>query len=255
MRSGLVRPAVSITAPTAQTVQGQHSGISVYDYDEAQWRTAKLVRFANNFSFRESNNAVYAATDAGVFKSPDFGYTWENFGAIYDEESDQLIYGAQSDRGILYAISVLLTPSPVNGTQRLWIGTTDGLAYSDNEYDWHVLRASPPTSNPNVENVYSYPNPFSPTRHNQLDGDGHVRIQYDMRSTGSVTVRIYDFAMEKVADVAVDKSRTGGEWSEVWDGRNLLGDIVANGVYFCKVVIKENSGTRTHWTKILVING
>jgi len=242
-------------ASTGQTYQGQESGISVYDYNEARWRTAKVVRFANNFAFRPSTDAVYAATDAGVFKSLDFGYTWENFGTLHDKDTGQPIFGVQSDRGILYAISVLVTPSPVSSTDRLWIGTTDGLAYSDNEYQWHVLRAFSPTSAPDEENVYAYPNPFSPSRHNQLNGEGHVRIQYDMRATGEVTVRIYDFAMEKVANVVVDKSRSTGEWSETWNGRNLLGDIVANGVYFVKVTIKENGKQRTHWAKLLVING
>ncbi len=242
-------------ASTGQTYQGQESGISVYDYNKARWRTAKVVRFANNFTFRPSDNAVYAATDAGVFKSLDFGYTWENFGTLYDETTGQPIFGAQSDRGILYAISVLVTPSPVATTDRLWIGTTDGLAYSDNEYEWHVLRAFSPTSAPSEENVYAYPNPFSPSRHNQLNNEGHVRIQYDMRASGDVTIRIYDFAMEKVADVVVKKSRNIGEWSETWNGRNLLGNIVANGVYFVKVTIHENGKQRTHWAKLLVING
>jgi len=242
-------------ASTGQTFQGQESGISVFDYDQARWRTAKVVRFANNFTFDKSNNAVYAATDAGLFKSPDFGYTWETFGTIRDEDSGQPIFGAQSDRGFLYAISVLITPSPVSNNSRLWLGTTDGLGYTDNEYQWHVMRSFPPTSAPEVEDVYAYPNPFSPNRHNQLNGEGHVRIQYDMRATGNVTIRVYDFAMEKVADVAVNRQRSPGEWSETWDGRNLLGEIVANGVYFCKVTIHENDRTRTNWTKIMVING
>jgi len=240
-------------ASTGQTFyQGEASGISVFNYNTGQWRLAKAVRFANNFAVSPTTGAVYAATDGGIFKTTDFGYAWESFGTIYDAESGEPVYGASGSRGMLYAISALISPSLAG--ERLWIGTTDGLAYTDNEYEWHVRRSFSPTSHPEEANVYAYPNPFSPSRHNQLEGDGHVRFQYDMRSAGSVTIRVYDFAMEKVADVAVDRSRSEGPASESWDGKNLLGDIVANGVYFCKVQISEHGKTRTHWTKLLVID-
>jgi len=241
-------------ASTGQTVQGQQSGISVYNYNKDLWRTAKTVRFANNFAHRPATHEVYAATDAGIFKTADFGYSWEPFGTIYDEETGEPVYGSSGSRGIFYAISALIGPSPDGERDRLWIGTTDGLAYTDNEYEWQVLRAFQPTSSPEVENIYVYPNPFSPSRHNQLEGDGHVRIQYDMRASGTVTVRVFDFAMDKVADVVVEKSRPEGSFSEAWNGRNRLGDIVANGVYFCKVTLQENGDKRTHWTKLLVID-
>lgn len=241
-------------ASTGQTVQSEESGISVYDYSQDRWRTAKSVRFANNFAFRSATNAVYAATDAGVFKSTDFGYSWEEFGTIYDQETGEPVFGSTGSRGVFYAISVLVTPSPVVQSGRLWVGTTDGLAYTDNEYQWQVLRAFEPTVAKETTSVYAYPNPFSPSRHNRLNEEGHVRFQYDMQTSGAVTIRVYDFAMEKVADVVVDRERPAGNFSETWDGKNRLGDIVANGVYFCKVTITENGDSRTHWTKLLVID-
>ena len=242
-------------ASTGQTFyQGEVSGISVFDYSTGQWRLAKEVRFANNFTMSPSTDAVYAATDAGIFKTLDFGYAWESFGTIYDKTTGEPVYGTSGQRGMLYAISVLIGPSPTNPSERLWVGTTDGLAYTDNEYEWHVKRAFSPTSNPNEANFYAYPNPFSPSRHNILAGDGHVRFQYHMRTQGTVTLRIYDFSMDKVADVVIDEVREEGPTVEPWDGSNLLGDPVANGVYFCKIQIKDSGQTRTHWTKLLVID-
>lgn len=240
-------------ASTGQTFyQGEISGISVYDYDTGQWRTAKAVRFANNFAVSPTTDAVYAATDDGVFKTTDFGYSWESFGTIYDAETGEPVYGASGSRGMLYAISALVSPSP--GGERIWIGTTDGLAYTDNEYEWHVLRSFSPTSHIKEANFYAYPNPFSPSRHNQLEGDGFVRFQFDMMTPGTVTLQVYDFAMEKVANVAINESKSEGYISISWNGKNLLGDIVVNGVYFCKIQINEYGRKRTHWTKLLVID-
>ena len=41
-----------------------------------------------------------------------------------------------------------------------------------------------------------------------------------------------------------------GESEMIWDGRNSRGNIVATGVYFCKITIRSQD----YWTKLVVVN-
>ena len=67
-----------------------------------------------------------------------------------------------------------------------------------------------------------------------------------------VTISIYDFSMKLVKTIVRDKFKQGGDsYSEVWDGRDTTGKMVANGVYFYKL-IKE--GEKTLHGKIVVLN-
>ena len=58
--------------------------------------------------------------------------------------------------------------------------------------------------------------------------------------------------MNLVRTVVEDKDRfSPGDYSEVWDGRNEIGDRVANGVYFYQIVL---TGEEPLWGKIIVVN-
>ena len=82
--------------------------------------------------------------------------------------------------------------------------------------------------------------------------EGHVRFQYRTRSASSVTVKVYDFSMNLVRTVVEGKERPAtGDYSEVWDGKNDLGDSVANGVYFYRISI---DGAAPLWGKVMVVN-
>jgi hypothetical protein len=58
--------------------------------------------------------------------------------------------------------------------------------------------------------------------------------------------------MNLVRTIVKDKMLpTPGDYSEVWDGRNEIGDMVANGVYFYKITL---SGDESFWGKVMVVN-
>jgi flagellar hook assembly protein FlgD len=42
-----------------------------------------------------------------------------------------------------------------------------------------------------------------------------------------------------------------GQHSEIWDGRNRRGQVVANGVYFYRL---ELEGEGTFWGKVMVLD-
>lgn len=191
-----------------------------------------------NFAFHGPD--VYAATENGLFKSSDGGATWAHFPMIRDLELDQAIYTTD-----FYAAAV--TPSG-----KLFVGTNDGLARSDdNGLTWQLYRADVHTGVNGEPRTYAFPNPFSPMRFNVMNGDGHVRLQYNTTAATTVTIKIYDFALDLVKTVVENKPRPTGDFHEVWDGKNERLEQVANGVYHYSVEI-ANDGT--YWGKIMVVD-
>ncbi len=202
------------------------------------WTTMLDGVFAHNFAFDDS--VVYVAADKGLFKSIDGGRSWAVFPQVRDRESGEAFFDEE-----LFTAAV--APGHV-----VWAGGPDGVAVTADEgLSWRIMRASQPTGVDGAPRTYAYPNPFSPFRHLQFGGDGHVRFQYRTEGSTRVTVRVYDFAMKLVATVVENKAVVAGEHSEVWNGRNEKGDIVANGVYFYRIDVQ---GEGSFWGKVIVLD-
>jgi len=227
-----------IWAATRKTLDDEFSGVSVSEDGGYSWRVTLAGETANNFAFDDS--LAYLATENGLFKSLDFGRTWAKFPEVVD-----LANGEK-----------LLSPRFFSATAnqgRLWAGNADGLAFTDNSgLSWQILRGSVKTGENGEPRTYAYPNPFSPFRQNNIRDDGHVRFQYNTTRPTQVTVKVFDFAMELVAEVASQKERPiAGQFAEIWNGRNTRGDIVANGVYFYRI---DLAGEGTFWGKVMVLD-
>jgi hypothetical protein len=184
---------------------------------------------------------VYVATDNGMFKSPDLGMTWTAFRNVVDSETGDPLLTTE-----MYSVGA----GPGNWT---WLGSSDGLAATPDEgLTWRIFRAFEIPGESGNPQTYAYPNPFSYTRDNLLGGDGHVRFQYRIGSPAEVTVQVYDFSMALVRNVVQDKPRpVPGDYAEAWDGRNDLGEPVANGVYFYRLRL---SGGGEYWGKVIILN-
>ena len=89
-----------------------------------------------------------------------------------------------------------------------------------------------------VEGAYVAPNPFDPFGPD-LGGDG-AAIVYALQEPGTVSITIFDGARTIVRKVIDGERREAGRNREFWDGRNSLGEIVANGTYIC--VISSGAG-------------
>jgi hypothetical protein len=68
------------------------------------------------------------------------------------------------------------------------------------------------------------PNPF-------VDG---TAVKFSMAKSAEVTVSIYNVSGQLVTTL-VDGMVPAGQQSVMWDGRDLAGDRVARGVYFCRM--------------------
>lgn len=110
--------------------------------------------------------------------------------------------------------------------------------------EWKVFRTYQTLAEPSA--TYSYPSPFSPD-------DEVVRIHYTVSrsSAQSITIRIFDFAMQPVRTLIQNAQRAGPrEYDEIWDGNDNSGKRVANGVYFYRVEVDD---AEPIWGKIFAI--
>jgi len=188
----------------------------------------------NSIDFKDG--AVFAAGDNGLFITTNNGDSWSKFPQI------------RSSNTFLKNDSEFLSVTTTNN--RVWIGTNDGLASTDDlGQTWEITRVNFPLSggnafDPSAKTVetYAYPNPFSPSLHNI------IRIKYELKETGNVNIRIFDLGMNLVREIE-DNSFTSGTYEAVWDGVDNSGRKVANAPYIYIIEMPD----RTIDGKILLV--
>jgi hypothetical protein len=77
------------------------------------------------------------------------------------------------------------------------------------------------------------PNPFNPA----------TRIRFTVPEDGHVSLLIYDVAGRRVRTL-VDDRMEANHYEIEWDGRDNQGQIVASGVYFCRLEAGKHSKTK-----------
>ena len=214
-------------------------GVSWTEDQGFTWETSLRGETVHNFAF--DGPEVYAASDNGLFKSIDGGQTWALFPAIENTTQNRIIL---SDEVFAAGIST---------GSVLWAGTGNGLGRtSNNGLTWDIFQVFTPTGQMGEPRTYAYPNPFSPSVHNTLDGFGYVRFQYNTINDTRVTIKIFDFSMDFVTTVVEDISRaSNGDFYEIWNGQDARGNRVDNGVYFYRL---DLDGDGQYWGKLIVLN-
>lgn len=189
----------------------------------------------NDVGFKDGH--VFATGDNGLFISPDGGETWIASPPI--KSPNTFINPGAS----YYTVAAT--------TGRVWIGTSEGIASTHNlGQTWEITRVDFPLSGgnvflPNAKTVtsYAYPNPFSPSLNE------FVRIKFNMKKEGAVTVRIFDYGMNLVREMDATLSAPG-VYEAVWDGNDAKNRKVANAPY---IYVIEN-GAQKISGKILVVD-
>lgn len=209
-------------------------GVSFSEDGGESWNTITFSDFMRDVTFKDS--IVYIASDGGLYRTDDFGKTIVRAGAMYDHINLQRF-----------------TENKINAVavkgDTVWVGGSEGIAYTiDTPTEpfgtrWRIFRTYQPVEH--TAKTYSYPLPFSPD-------DEPVRIHYGTQGkTASVTIRIFDFAMQPVRTLIQNVQRSGGyEHDELWNGTDDFNRRVANGVYFYRVEIEGND---PQWGKIFVL--
>jgi len=206
---------------------GDYYGLSWTADDGASWTEVEDLRDVKIWDLAFDGDDVWVASDEGLWKSDAGGAdgSWARYPAIRDAASGRRLYG-----DAVYAVAV------VGG--RLLLGTPRGLFASDDRgATWTSTHHAP-------EPLLVFPSPFSPDAH------GYATVAVELERAGAVSVRVYDFALDLVKEVAVGRALPAGESREIlWDGSDRSGERVANGVYFVHV---EGPGFSS-WGKLMVI--
>ena len=231
----------TIWAATVGTGEsGENQGLSYSRDDGVSWKTALLGERVYNIDAKDS--LVFVSTSSGLWKSLD-GENWAKFDPAIEKS---LLNQRQILTNSVYAAKI----DSRDSIPKLWVGTPDGVALSINTQgdDWKIFQADH-----DFDEVYAYPNPFSPLTHNMLDSDGYVRFHVGNIVNKEVKIDIFNFAMEKVHSKTYNLNSYYGAIK--WDGRDMLGKHVANGVYFIRINYSKsrNQSPGDNWTKLIVV--
>ena len=220
---------------------GEVRGLSYTRDGGLTWKTTLLGERIYNITAKDS--LVLASSQSGLWKSFD-GENW----ALYNPAIDTT-FMAQSEilTDIVYTSVIDDRKEDVSS---LWVGTSDGAALSTDLQgsSWTIFQ----TEYDSTE-FYAYPNPFSPLNHNQMGNEGYVRFHTGTIIYSQVELDIFNFAMEKVFQTNFDLNAYDGALK--WNGRDMNGILVDNGVYFIrmKYAPSVNMSTQYFWDKLIIV--
>ena len=220
----------------------EQRSVSFTRNDGETWEIVEALIGERCHDISVKSSTVLIASDSGLWKSDD-GKNWELMSPAVEATP-------VSSNEILNNTVYAVTADNRFGNQFYWIGTPDGLARSFNSKadNWQIYRAEY-----DKDEIYAYPNPFSPYSHNQLNNDGWVRFNTGNFSVQQVDLNIYNFALETVYSERFDWQTNPG--AVKWNGRDNRGELVSNGVYFVNLQFSEsdNSTKENHWVKLVVV--
>ena len=122
--------------------------------------------------------------------------------------------------------------------------------FNNNRIETELTVANPRVT---IENIVAYPNPL---RLNQPNAA--LKLTYTLSRDAEVVVSIYDTFGEQVLESVFLAGDNGGQLGAndafTWDGRRNFFDLVASGVYICRITATDADGeSTTEGTKIAVI--
>ncbi len=219
-----------------QSLVFSHPGADGYHFWE------HTLDYERLYNVSTSAGKIYASTQNGVWLSQN-AHGWIQMSHPVSEDGEKQ----------LFSDDVYAAVPDMQG--RIWVGTDDGLAVTDDDgITWTLFRRTGAPAVSSSLQISAYPNPFSPSRMNTFQGDGYTRVQCVFPGDGKVDIAIFDFSMYRVLSLVKDEAVVRGMREFAWDGRNALGDICANGVYFVRVDYTKNNGGRSAaWTKIIIL--
>lgn len=221
----------------------EYRAISKTEDGGRNWTPYLRGKFSYNFAF--SGAEVYAATDSGLWRSPNAGGHWDVFEQIVDDDDDVTREKMYSEG--YYAVGVSPLPE-----RAIWVGSDDGLAVSrNNGTDWEIFRAFVKPGVGEEPRVYAYPNPFAPMRFNLFGSDGFIRFQFNTKNDAYAKIRVFDFAMDLITTIEGGSWPSNSDCAVAWNCRDSDNHLLANGVYFYQL---ELEGDGKYWGKIIIID-
>jgi len=150
--------------------------------------------------------------------------------------------------------STVFTGGNVNETAQVQITVRD--SFTASVYLQQSIDINVSVAKAEPGSILNYPNPFNPAR-NQT-----TSINYYLEEPSDIEIRIYDafgrlvlakkYDRSSTDQQAQDATQSGGAFWE-WDGKNGEGRVVANGIYFVKIVARGSSRTQEFKRRVGVL--
>lgn len=103
-------------------------------------------------------------------------------------------------------------------------------------------------SDADIRNVYNYPNPFKSNTHFTFELRG-TTIPEELR------IKIFTIAGRLIREITIPPDQMHIGFNQFyWDGKDEDGDEIANGLYFYKVISRQEGETRTVTQKLAKVN-
>lgn len=96
-----------------------------------------------------------------------------------------------------------------------------------------------------IVDLVPYPSPFDP--HERA-----VVIRCVLSKDAEMTINIYDTSGKLVKTVIEGQERKAGEQNVEWEGNNYAGQDLANGIYFCEVIAKDEDGEHRKYEALTI---
>jgi len=95
----------------------------------------------------------------------------------------------------------------------------------------------------------NFPNPFGVGEAYLLQSEAKTMIRFGLPAQSVVTIKVFDLAGREVAKLLEKVEMPPGLHQRVWDGRDALGRLVPNGIYFYRLA----AGSVVRTMKMMVI--
>ena len=194
--------------------------VGIYIGDPTIWRSSETYKeflgfiepiglgLCPFFLKKLSENDIFSINFIGELTMPEYEYLRENI----------LSYSYYTEEGNYFPPDplfswMLLGRALLEMPDDIWvINTSVAVGNSQNLPDDFKLEQN-------------HPNPFNPI----------TEIQYALPSATNVTLKIYNILGQEIA-VLIDNELIQAGWhSTVWDSRDIFGNNVASGIYFCRL--------------------
>jgi flagellar hook assembly protein FlgD len=92
--------------------------------------------------------------------------------------------------------------------------------------------------------VYNYPNPFK---------DNTYFTFKISQIPDELKIKLFTVAGRLIKEINVPSSQLNYDFNRIpWDGRDDDGNLIANGIYFYKIILSKNGKTETTTQKIAI---
>ena len=109
------------------------------------------------------------------------------------------------------------------------VSIIDPTIVNENADEWYTSPTSienDPIVTESYAIVTNYPNPFNP----------ETTIRYQIKNAGSLTLAIYNINGDLINKLVDNKHHQPGTYELNWNGKNISGQLVSSGIYFCRLI-------------------